>query len=57
MPDGVHTGWEKGWRESEQKLYGSRLKAAWTLPCLALAAPEPMLAEYASSDAHSECVI
>lgn len=57
VPVGVQTGCANGWRESEQKLNGNRLNAACEPPRLALATPAPALAEKASSDAHSECVI
>lgn len=57
VPDGVQTGCEKGWSEREQKLNGRRLKPAFSPPRLAFPTPAPALAEYASSDAHSECVI
>lgn len=57
VPDGVQTGCENGWRDSEQKLNGRRLNEAWAPPLLAFPTPAPTLAEYASSDAHSECVI
>jgi hypothetical protein len=57
VPVGVQTGCENGWREREQKLNGRRLNAACGPPFLALETPAPALAEKASSDAHSECVI
>lgn len=57
VPFEVHTGCVKGWREREQKLNGRRLNGAWVPPLRALAAPAPMFAEYASSEAHSEWVI
>ncbi|KAH9832434.1 hypothetical protein Tdes44962_MAKER02098 [Teratosphaeria destructans] len=28
VPSTVHTGWEKGWRDTAQKLNGNRLKLA-----------------------------
>ena len=54
-PSLVHTGVLNGWRETAQTLNGSRLKDA-SGP-LDLAVPEPALAEYASSEAHSLWVI
>jgi hypothetical protein len=54
VPCVVQTGCLKGWSESEQKLNGRRLKDAWTVVFRPPANPEPALAEYASSDAHSE---
>jgi hypothetical protein len=57
VPAGVQTGCANGCRESEQKLKGRRLNGAWPPPRLALLTPAPALAEKASSDAHSECVI
>ena len=57
VPDGVHTGYENGCREREQKLKGRRLNAPWSSPLLAFATPAPTLAEKALSDAHSEWVI
>ena len=54
VPSAVHTGLLNGCRETAQKLNGSRLKEAPDAFCLT---PEPALAEYASSDAHSECEI
>lgn len=57
VPDGVQTGCENGCSEREQKLKGRRLKAVSTPPRFALPTPAPALAENASSDAHSECVI
>lgn len=57
VPEGVQTGCANGWRESEQKLNGNRLNAACEPPRLALETPAPALAEKASSEAHSECVI
>ena len=56
VPEAVQTGCWYGWREREQKLKGRRLKAAWS-PFRALPTPAPALAEYASSEAHSEWVI
>jgi hypothetical protein len=55
VPSLVQTGCTKGWRETEQKLNGSRLNEE--LVTLNLAIPDPVFAEYASSDAHSEWVI
>ena len=55
VPSAVHTGVWKGCRETAQKLKGSRLNVP--SGALDLAMPEPALAEYASSDAHSEWVI
>lgn len=55
VPSVVHTGCAKGWSESAQKLKGRRLNDA--PGAFVLETPEPALAEYASSDAHSECVI
>ena len=52
VPSAVQTGVLKGWRETAQKLKGSRLNVA--SGAFDLAMPEPALAEYASSDAHSE---
>lgn len=53
VPEGVQTGFWKGWSEAAQKLKGRRRKGA--------AAPRldeaPELAEKASSDDHSEWVI
>lgn len=57
VPDGVQTGCANGWREREQKLNGRRLNAVVSPPRRAFATPAPALAEKASSDAHSECVI
>lgn len=55
VPDAVHTGCEKGCSETAQKLKGSRLKLA-PGPAI-LRAFAPALAENASSDDHSLCVI
>ena len=55
VPSVVQTGDLKGWRESAQKLKGSRLKVL--SGALDLAKPDPALAEYASSEAHSLWVI
>lgn len=55
VPSAVHTGWEKGCKETAQKLKGSRLNEAPDVSPLTVA--EPALAEYASSEAHSLCVI
>jgi hypothetical protein len=52
VPSGVQTGLWKGWREAAQKLKGRRRKAAVDVEDLA-----PPLAEKASEDDHSECVI
>lgn len=57
VPDCVQTGCSNGWSEREQNLKGSRLKEASPTPRLAFPTPAPALAEYASSEAHSECVI
>lgn len=57
VPDCVQTGCSKGCSDSEQNLNGRRLKDAPSAPSLALPTPAPALAEYASSEAHSECVI
>jgi hypothetical protein len=55
MPSAVHTGVLNGCRLKEQKLKGSRLKAACAdLSDLTL---EPAEAEYASDEFHSEWVI
>lgn len=56
VPESVQTGCENGCREREQKLNGRRLKEECTVPAFDRT-PEPALAEYASSDAHSEWVI
>ena len=55
VPSDMQTGFVKGWRETAQKLKGRRLKVV--SPAFDLARPEPALAEYASSEAHSLCVI
>jgi hypothetical protein len=54
VPDGVQTGFLKGWRLAAQKLKGRRRKGA-----AALLEEEraPTLAEKASEDDHSEWVI
>lgn len=55
MPSAVHTGCSKGWRETAQKLKGSRLKFA---PAVAdLRALVPADALKASSEDHSLWVI
>lgn len=54
VPLTVQTGLANGWRDTAQKLKGRRLKEEVDPFGLT---PEPALAEYASSDAHSECVI
>ena len=51
----MQTGVLKGWSETAQKLNGKRLNAV--SGAFDFAMPEPALAEYASSDAHSLCVI
>ena len=55
VPSAVHTGCVNGCRDTAQKLKGSRLKEPAVVPFGLI--PEPALAEYASSEAHSECVI
>ena len=55
VPSAVQTGLVKGWREMAQKLKGRRLKVVSA--ALDFTSPEPALAEYASSEAHSLCVI
>ena len=55
VPFDVQTGVLKGWSETAQKLKGRRLKVA--SGAFDLAIPEPALAEYASSEAHSLWVI
>lgn len=55
VPSAVHTGVVKGCRLSAQKLKGSLLNAA--CPLASARTPAPADAEYASEDAHSECVI
>lgn len=52
VPEGVQTGFLKGWREAAQKLKGRRRKGA--APRLVEA---PELAEKASAEDHSEWVI
>lgn len=54
-PSEVQTGDLKGWRDKAQKLKGSRLKVL--SGAFNLERPEPALAEYASSEAHSLWVI
>jgi len=54
VPSMVQTGWVKGCREMAQKLYGRRLKEPSGFADLV---PEPALAEYVSSEAHSLWVI
>ena len=54
-PSGLQTGDLNGWRETAQKLKGKRLNVV--SGALDFAIPEPALAEYASSDAHSLWVI
>ena len=51
VPSAVQTGVLKGCRDTAQKLKGRRLKVA--SEAFDLAMPEPALAEYASSEAHS----
>ena len=55
FPSAVQTGVLKGWRETAQKLKGRRLNEV--SGALDLAMPDPALAEYASSEAHSLWVI
>ena len=55
VPWVVQTGDLKGCKERAQKLKGSRLKVL--SGAFDLERPEPALAEYASSDAHSLWVI
>ena len=55
VPSDVQTGLTKGWRETAQKLKGRRLNVVSA--DFDFARPEPALAEYASSEAHSLCVI
>jgi hypothetical protein len=55
VPSGVQTGLRKGCRLAAQKLNGNLLKdAPFGAFCETF---EPALAEYASEDDHSECVI
>ena len=54
VPSAVQTGWENGCREMAQKLNGRRLKEPSAFADLV---PDPALAEYASSEAHSLWVI
>ena len=57
-PAAVHTGVVNGCRLSAQKLNGSRLNVACApLPSAPPRTPDPADAEYASLEAHSECVI
>jgi len=53
-PSAEQTGCANGWREMVQKLNGKRLKVVSAFADLA---PEPALAENASSEAHSLWVI
>lgn len=55
VPSEVQTGVLKGWRETAQKLKGRRLNVE--SGAFDFAIPEPALAEYASSETHSLCVI
>lgn len=55
VPSDVQTGLPNGCRDTAQKLKGKRLKVVSA--SFAFARPEPALAEYASSEAHSLCVI
>ena len=55
VPSDVQTGVLNGWRERAQKLKGRRLKEL--SGAIDLERPEPALAEYASSEAHSLWVI
>jgi hypothetical protein len=55
VPSKLQTGVLKGWRETAQKLKGRRLNVE--SGAFDFAIPEPALAEYASSEAHSLCVI
>jgi hypothetical protein len=55
-PSGVHTGEVKGCRLRAQNVYGRRWKDVWA-PLDFWLTPEPADAEYASDEAHSECVI
>lgn len=57
VPSLVQTGCSKGWRETEQKLKGRRLKLAPTPALADLRAFAPALAENASSLDHSLWVI
>lgn len=52
VPEGVQTGFLKGWREAAQKLKGRRRKGAAVRLVWA-----PVLAEKASEEDHSEWVI
>lgn len=54
VPEGVQTGFLKGWREAAQKLKGRRRKGRLEAEDEVLA---PELAEYASPEFHSEWVI
>lgn len=54
-PSAVQTGVLNGWRLRAQKVKGRRLKDACAL--LLCLTPEPADAEYASEEAHSECVM
>ena len=55
VPSAVQTEMLNGWRETAQKLNGRRLKVVSA--SFDFEMPEPALAEYASSEAHSLCVI
>ena len=55
VPSVVQTGDLTGWRDRAQKLKGRRLKVL--SGAFDLERPEPALAEYASSEAHSLWVI
>lgn len=55
VPSDVQTGLTKGRRDTAQELKGRRLKVVSA--DFDFARPEPALAEYASSEAHSLCVI
>jgi hypothetical protein len=54
VPSAVQTGCLKGWRLAAQKLKGNRLNEPLGAFSETL---EPVLAENASDDDHSECVI
>ena len=55
VPPAVQTGDLKGWSDRAQKLNGRRLKVL--SGAFDLERPDPALAEYASSEAHSLWVI
>ena len=55
VPSDVQAGDLKGWRDRAQKLKGRRLNVL--SGAFDLERPEPALAEYASSEAHSLWVI